>query len=329
MPRALVLALALLLAGCVTPPSIGPDAAAPEVTFDSITIETAMGSFTAIVFCDETPETCAFMRELVESGYYDGRAFGRIIPGFVIQEVDRTGGTTDQLGTVVGEFGRNVTFSAGAFGIARNADPDSGGSEFFVMDHPASQLWGNYTAFAQIVDAQGIGVVHAIARVPAVKTGPASSVVGAPPGSPVAFGLHDRVPVDPVVMTKVTWGNLSLPAASAANYPLLTSDTVRTDTRRATLEWPRDLAANASSELTWYLWGRDIGPTGQARDPPPLTYDDLTVDVDGAPIAALEIDRTNGAIRFAWTPASAGLHHVRLSESGAEVAVGNVTVPAS
>lgn len=319
------LTLFLLLAGCLTPAPTGPTGGEP-VVFDAILFETAIGSFTAILFCEETPETCTFMRGLVEAGYYDGRAFGRIIPGFVIQEVDRTGGTTDQSETVAPEFGTNVTFSGGALGIARGADPASGGSEFFVMDHPSSNLWGNYTAFAQVVD--GIDVVHAIARAPAVKTGPASSVVGAPPGSPVAFGVHDRIPVDPVEMTRVTMTTVELPADVAAQYPLVTSDTVRADTRRATLEWPRDLAAGKESMFTWYAWGRDVSPTGQAQDPPPLDYSAFSVRVENETIdaAGLDVDATNGKIHWLWTPPAAGLYHVALIEGGRDVAIGNVTV---
>lgn len=323
--RALWIAAVLLLAGCVAPPST--DEPPADVTHDALTVETDLGAFTAIVFCSETPATCAFIRGLIEDGYYDGRAFGRVIPGFVIQEVDRTGGTTDQAERVIGEFGTNVTFSTGAFGIARDADPDSGGSEFFVMDHPASTLWGNYTAFAQVVE--GMEVVHAIARVPAVKTGPASSVAASPPGSPVYFGVHDRVPVEPVVMTRVSWGNVTLPAAEGARYPLLIGDTFRSETHRSTLEWPRDLRVGGESELAFYVWTRDTSQLASVRDPEPPVLDDVRITVDG-PAASqatrVEADSTNGIVRFAWTPPAAGLYQLRLAQGSTEIGLGNVTV---
>ncbi|HET6404041.1 MAG TPA: peptidylprolyl isomerase [Candidatus Thermoplasmatota archaeon] len=316
MPRLRApLLVALLLAGCAAPAA--PDETA--VAFPAVRVETGMGAFTAILFCEETPATCAFFRDLVESKYYDGRAFGRVIPGFVIQEVDRTGGTTDHEGRVVGEFGSQVMFSAGAFGIARGADPDSGGSEFFVMDFATSHLYGNYTAFAQVVE--GMDVVRAIARVPAVRTGPASAV-GAPEGAPVAFGVHDRVPVDPVEMTRVTMTTLELPASVAARYPLVVGESVRTDAYRVTLEWPRDLRAGAASELTWYVMPRDATPTGSLRDPEPVELAGARVLVEGpssfeAPLAE---EGTRGVLAWRWTPAAPGEHYVRLFRGGEELA---------
>lgn len=319
------MATTVVLAGCVTPPADEGALGGASVAYDAISFETEVGTFVAILFCDATPATCEFMRGLVEGGYYDGRAFGRVMPGFVIQEVDRTGGTTDQSEKVAPEFGTNVAFSAGALGIARDADPNSGGSEFFVMDHPSSNLWGNYTAFAQVVD--GMDVVHAIARAPAVKTGPVGGVVGAPPGSPVYFGVHDRVPVDPVQMTRVTMTTVELPADVASQYPLVTSDTVRSDARRATLEWPRDVAAGKGSLFTWYAWGRDVTTQGQLQDPPPLDYSAFTIEIEGEPFAGeMTVDETNGMLSFLWTPRAAGLWHVALVEDGEEIALANVTV---
>ena len=341
--RQAVLVLVLLLAGCATPRATDER----PIAFDALRIETDLGAFTAILFCDETPATCGFVRGLVERGYYDGRAFGRVIPGFVIQEVDRTGGTTDQGERVVGEFGTAVMFSAGSFGIARDADPDSGSSEFFVMDFATSRLYGNYTAFAQVVE--GIDVVHALARVPAVRTGPAPFVVGAPPGSPVAFGVHDRVPVDPPVMTSVELVTVELSAAEAARYPLVVDQTFATDTLRATIEWPRDLAEGRESALAWYVFPRDPGlcpalpqepcaadPTAGAvltassqRDPEPIDLSGAVVRYFGAArgeIAFEEDGAARGKLAMRWTPPAAGAYVFSLEKDGASLASGNVTV---
>lgn len=327
-----LLAVAALLAGCLQTPLTGtPDADGSVVTFPALHFETEAGAFTAIVFADETPETAAFIQRLVESGYYDGRSFGRVIPGFVIQEVDRTGGTTDQPEKVKGEFGTAVTFSAGALGIARDADPDSGGSEFFVMDFAISTLHGNYTAWAQVVE--GMEVVHAIARAPAIKTGPASSVVASPPGSPVYFGIHDRVPVDPVQMTKVTTTTVEMPASVAARYPLQVGETVRADTYRATLEWPRDLRAQHASGLVWYVAPRDASPQGQVQDPAPLDLAGATVRLEGpspAEVAPTEDPSVPGILRWSWTPGAPGGYVARLLDgAGRELAATNLTVPAA
>lgn len=321
----LALPIAIALVGCLSPTPGEPEPA--PVAFPAIRFETELGPVTAIAFCNETPRTCAFMETLVRDGYYDGRGFGRVIPGFVIQEVDRTGGTTDQPERVAAEFGTRVRFSAGALGIARDADPDSGGSEFFVMDFAYGPLYGNYTAFAQVVD--GLDVVRAIARVPAVRTGPASSVVGSPPGSPVSFGVHDRVPVDPVAITRAEWTALELPAADAARYPLQVGDTTRTDAYRATLEWPRDLRAGRASELVWYVAPRDASPQGQVQDPPPVDLAGATIRIEGASAATLTPaeDALRGILRASWTPTAAGDHRVWLTRNGEDLALANLTVP--
>ena len=316
--------------GCLSTPGSGPGGDgpdAPDVTFEAIHVETELGAFTAILWPEEHPETTAFMRKLAADGYYEGRAFGRVIPGFVIQEVDRTGGTTDQPEKVPLEAGTSVQFSAGAFGIARDADPDSGGSEFFVMDFAVSPLYGNYTAFAQVVE--GMDVVHRIARVPAVKTGPAP-LVSAPPGSPVYFGVHDRVPVEPVRMTGFTIVNVTLPAAEAARYPLRVGETYRTDTVRATLEWPANLDAGNESRLTWYVAGRDTSQASSVRDPPQPDLRGATVRVEGpanATLAVQEDPAVPGKLTFTWTPTARGAYVLHLEKDGAEVAFSNVTVP--
>lgn len=328
--------LLVLLPGCVDPGAPGGDGpegdGAAPVRFEAIRFETELGAFTAILFPEEHPETTAFMKRLVEEGYYEGREFGRVIPTFVIQEVDRTGGTTDQPDRVPLEAPTSMAFSAGALGIARDADPNSGGSEFFVMDFAVSPLYANYTAWAQVVE--GMDVVHAIARVPAANTGPASSVVASPPGAPVYFGLHDRVPVDPVKMTKLTLVEVEMPASEAARYPLRVGESYRSDTVRATLEWPANLDAGAPSALTWYAASR------QARDPPvfgeprPLEFDGSVVRVLNATtgealetISTTQDPKAPGKLAWTWTPPARGTYVVHLEKEGALLALSNVTVP--
>jgi len=322
-PLALLALVLLALAGCVGPLQDTPVLSPEEPrAFDAIVIETRLGRVSAIAFCDQTPQTCAFMRDLIEGGYYDGRAFGRIIPTFVIQEVDRTGGTTDQSGRVAAEFGTSVMFSAGAFGVARDADPESGGSEFFVMDHAVPSLYGNYTAFAQVVE--GMDVVRAIAREPALRTGPASSVAASPPGSPVYFGVHDRVPVDPVVMTRVTWTTHILAAGEAARYPLVVGDAWRSDTHRSALEWHRTLGIGRETLFTWYVATRDASATAAAAatDPPALSLADVRIEITGpggAAIPELDLDEAIGEVRFKWAPPAAGAYTLRLMQGDAEL----------
>ena len=300
--RPLLLLAVLLAAGCVAPSATtGGPADAGAVRFDALRFETEMGAFTAILYPEEAPESVAFIRRLVERGYYDGREFNRVIPGFVIQEVDRLGGATDQPEQVKGEFGTRAMFSGGALGIARGEDPDSGGSEFFVMDFAHSHLYGNYTAFGQVVE--GMDVVRAIARVRTVQT-PGAFV----PGVPV--GLHDRVAVDPAAVTRATVVSVELPAAEAARYPLVVGTTYRAEQHRATLEWPRDLAPGRVSPLTWYVY--------TPLDAPMPDLDPVSVVVRGPdgserPATPARDPVDARVLRWTWAPSVAGVYNVTLA----------------
>lgn len=331
----LLACVVVALPGCMGPGGAddGDEDARPPgasaIAFEGLRFETELGAFTAILFPLEHPATTAFMKKLAENGYYEGREFGRVIPGFVIQEVDRTGGTTDQTEKVPLEAGTSVAFSAGAIGIARDADPNSGGSEFFVMDFAVSPLYANYTSFAQVVG--GMDVVHAIARVQAVNTGPAP-LVGAPPGSPVYFGIHDRVPVDPVKITKVSVVQVELPVREATRYPLRVGETYRDDKMRATLEWPADLDVGAASTLTWYGAGRGERNPPLVGEPPAFDFAGCTVRVvapDGGiqSFSTVEDPKAPGKLTWTWTPPARGKYVVHLEKDGESVAYTNVTVP--
>jgi cyclophilin family peptidyl-prolyl cis-trans isomerase len=144
-------------------------------------IETNMGTFSFELYPDVAPQTVASFVKLAKEGFYDGLIFHRIIDGFMIQGGDPTGTGTGGPGyTIKAEFS-DKKHVAGTVSMARSANPDSAGSQFFVCLAPASHLDGQYTVFGQVVD--GMDVVSAIGK---VKTGP-----------------QDR-PVEDVVMKKVT-----------------------------------------------------------------------------------------------------------------------------
>jgi peptidyl-prolyl cis-trans isomerase B (cyclophilin B) len=324
MRRLVLLAVLSFAAGCLDAPETGNAPPTPPlddspVTFEALHFVTDAGDITAILFPEETPATAEFIKKLVTSGYYDGREFNRVIPGFVVQEVDRAGGATDQTETVALEGETSVYFSAGAFGIARNEDPDSGGSEFFIMDFAHSHLYRNYTAFAQVIE--GLDVVHAIARVQTIATGPASSPPVSPPVAP-PVGVHDRIAIQPVKITKATVTEVTLPAAIARHYPLVVGERTVVETTRYTPEWPADLRAGAASELTWYVYT-------PADDPPPA-LGDAKAHVTGPTVDAdypLTPDVADGRIlHWTWTPTMPGEHNVSLRIGGKDVAVNVVTV---
>lgn len=104
------------------------------------------------------PNTVANFISLVEDGFYDGLIFHRVIPGFMIQggDPDGTGmGGPDY--TIKGEFTSNgfentLTHERGVISMARSQDPDSAGSQFFIMTEQATHLDGDYAAFGKVTE---------------------------------------------------------------------------------------------------------------------------------------------------------------------------------
>lgn len=104
------------------------------------------------------PNTVANFISLVEDGFYDGLIFHRVIPGFMIQggDPDGTGmGGPDY--AIKGEFTSNgfdntLTHERGVISMARSQDPDSAGSQFFIMTEQATYLDGDYAAFGKVIE---------------------------------------------------------------------------------------------------------------------------------------------------------------------------------
>jgi len=114
------------------------------------------------------PITCENFEKLVNAGFYNGLIFHRVIKGFMIQ-----GGCPDGTGTggpgwtIKGEFKangveNNLRHTAGVLSMARTNDPDSAGSQFFIMHEDAPHLDGSYAAFGKVVS--GMDVVNEIAE---------------------------------------------------------------------------------------------------------------------------------------------------------------------
>lgn len=117
------------------------------------------------------PITCENFEKLVKDGFYNGLTFHRIIPGFMIQGGDPQGTGMGGPGWhIKGEFLQNgvanpIKHTRGVISMARSMDPNSAGSQFFIMHEDGEFLDGQYAAFGKVLE--GMDVVDKIA---AVKT---------------------------------------------------------------------------------------------------------------------------------------------------------------
>jgi len=112
------------------------------------------------------PNTVANFISLVKKGFYDGLIFHRVIPDFMIQGGDPSGnGTGGPDYSIEGEFSSNgfkndLKHERGVISMARSQDPNSAGSQFFIMVNEASHLDGDYAAFGKVI--KGMETVDAI-----------------------------------------------------------------------------------------------------------------------------------------------------------------------
>ena len=104
------------------------------------------------------PISAANFEKLANSGFYDGLIFHRVIPGFMIQGGCPKGTGTGGPGyTIKGEFAMNgvkndLKHERGVLSMARAMDPDSAGSQFFIMVDDAPYLDGQYAAFGKVTE---------------------------------------------------------------------------------------------------------------------------------------------------------------------------------
>ena len=107
---------------------------------------------------------------LIEKEFYNDTTFHRVIPGFMIQGGDPLGNGTGGPGySIPGEFTsngfeNNLKHSRGVLSMARAQDPNSAGSQFFIMVADSPHLDGEYAGFGQVIE--GLEVVDKIVNVP-------------------------------------------------------------------------------------------------------------------------------------------------------------------
>jgi peptidyl-prolyl cis-trans isomerase B (cyclophilin B) len=159
------LVAASLFSGLGTIAAVVPsDAAEPET---KAIIDTKFGSIELTFFPDKAPQHVENFITLAKSGFYNGTIFHRVIPGFVIQGGDPN--TKEQDTSKYGMGGPGYTVKAefndrqhvrGILSMARSQDPNSAGSQFFIVVGTVPHLDGKYTVFGQVV--KGMDVVDKI-----------------------------------------------------------------------------------------------------------------------------------------------------------------------
>ena len=164
-----------------------------------IEMATTLGTIKLELDGRQAPITVAHILQLVDSGFYDGTVFHRVIPGFMAQG----GGYTPNLkrketdDTIPNESGNGMTNVRGTIAMARTGDPHSANSQFFINVADNSRLdpgkapyngrWG-YTVFGTVIE--GMDVVDAIVN---SKTGPGGEYAKDVPMIPVIIKKVSRI----------------------------------------------------------------------------------------------------------------------------------------
>lgn len=150
--------LSLLASALLVTPTLS---AAPEAANDEVAvIETSQGKLVVEFWPEVAPKTVANFKKLAAEGFYDGTAFHRIIKGFMAQGGDPlTKDLTQENRWGTGNPGYKIDAEfndrkhvRGVLSMARSSDPNSAGSQFFLMLGTAPHLDGKYTGFGQVIE---------------------------------------------------------------------------------------------------------------------------------------------------------------------------------
>lgn len=170
----------LLAAGCsnekpsapAVPAAVTNQSPAAPSAKEVAVITTSEGVMVLEFYPDVAPNHVANFEKLARSGFYDGTAFHRVIPGFMIQGGDpntKNEAAKDSWGMGGPGYTVNAEFNAkhharGILSMARANDPNSAGSQFFICQADCGQLDGQYTVFGNLI--KGFDVLDKIATAP-------------------------------------------------------------------------------------------------------------------------------------------------------------------
>ena len=130
---------------------------------EGVTIKTDFGSIKFNLLPDLAPETVRNFSKLAKSGFYNGTLFHRVIPGFMIQGGDPNTKSPDK--SMWGQGGPGYNLKAefnsrshlrGIVSMARSTDPDSAGSQFFIVTSDSTFLDKQYTVFGEVTEGMEV-----------------------------------------------------------------------------------------------------------------------------------------------------------------------------
>jgi cyclophilin family peptidyl-prolyl cis-trans isomerase len=192
MLKLIVTWLALLVSGATFAADAADADAAPSNP--QVVIRTSEGDITLQLFADRSPVTVANFLAYVDSGFYDGTIFHRVIPNFMIQGGGMVADLSEKetLAPIVNESKNKLHNTRGTIAMARTADPDSATSQFFINQRSNLRLdWSpgqpGYTVFGEVI--LGMDVVDFIATAPTRTVGRMADV----PVTPIVIQAIERV----------------------------------------------------------------------------------------------------------------------------------------
>lgn len=197
----LLICTATLLFACNSSPTTSVDSPSTnsgnETMSDikNVTFKTTQGSFTLELYPEKAPETVANFLEYVNSGYYEGTIFHRVIPGFMAQGGGFAPDMTqkDTNAPIKNEANNGLKNDDGTIAMARTGDPHSATAQFFInvqdndflnFSAETQQGWG-YAVFGKVTE--GLDVVHGMVKVATTNAGP-----------------HQNVPAEPIIIESAT-----------------------------------------------------------------------------------------------------------------------------
>ncbi len=119
-------------------------------------IQTTRGKIKYKFYTKDAPQTVHRIAQLIQSGFYNGLIFHRVVPGFVVQGGDPTGTGTGGSGTKLPAEFNQRKHVMGTVAMARAQDPNSADSQFYITLGTHPHLDGNYTVFGQLTEGQEV-----------------------------------------------------------------------------------------------------------------------------------------------------------------------------